>query len=424
MIHKTIIAFLFISLTFSCNKDSEITPPEPEVILTDNVLVYNSEKIHDHLSLLVKSGSTTSLLVDKSGNTVYEWNFDTKLGNDFELLPDGKSIGMFKRSEPVVSFGGYGGIVKIFDETGTETWSYDYVNGNDIGHHDVEMLPNGNVIFLVWEEIDATEAQAAGVNFSSNVYTEKLIEVNPNTNEVEWEWRSWDHIVQEYDSNALNYNSVANNPQRININYYINPNGDFMHANGIDYDTDKDILYISVNYFSEIWAIDHSTTISEASGSSGGNYNKGGDLLYRFGNPSTYNNTLGTRTFYNNHFPNLLENGVPGAGNILVYGNSGPDGLEQSTVYEMKLPEPLSLLPNTNNEPTTVWSFTDEELSFGKISGADRLANGNTLICEGDFGMWEVTPNGEIVWKYESEGSSWRAYGYEFGSPALEYIIE
>tara|TARA_B110000483_G_scaffold37273_1_gene45871 strand:- start:176 stop:1444 length:1269 start_codon:yes stop_codon:yes gene_type:complete len=422
MIHKTIIAFLFISLTFSCNKDSEITPPE--VILTDNVLVYNSEKIHDHLSLLVKSGSTTSLLVDKSGNTVYEWNFDTKLGNDFELLPDGKSIGMFKRSEPVVSFGGYGGIVKIFDETGTETWSYDYVNGNDIGHHDVEMLPNGNVIFLVWEEIDATEAQAAGVNFSSNVYTEKLIEVNPNTNEVEWEWRSWDHIVQEYDSNALNYNSVANNPQRININYYINPNGDFMHANGIDYDTDKDILYISVNYFSEIWAIDHSTTISEASGSSGGNYNKGGDLLYRFGNPSTYNNILGTRTFYNNHFPNLLENGVPGAGNILVYGNSGPDGLAQSTVYEMKLPEPLSLLPNTNNEPTTVWSFTDEELYFGKISGADRLANGNTLICEGDFGMWEVTPNGEIVWKYESEGSSWRAYGYELGSPALEYIIE
>ena len=422
MIHKTIIAFSFITLIFSCNKDSEITPPEPEVILTENVTVYVPEKIHDNLSLLVKGGSLTSFLIDKKGNTVHEWNFETKLANDFELLPDGKSIGMFKRSEPVVSFGGYGGIVKIFDETGTETWSYDYVNGNDIGHHDVEMLPNGNVIFLVWEEIDATEAQAAGVNFTSNVYTEKLIEVNPNTNEVEWEWRSWDHIVQEYDPNALNYDSVANNPQRININYFINGNGDFMHANGIDYDTDKDIIYISVNYFSEIWAIDHSTTINEASSPSGGNYNKGGDLLYRFGNPSAYNNTLGTRTFYNNHFPNLLENGVPGSGNILVYGNSGPDGLAQSTVYELMLPEPFSLLPNTNNEPTTVWSFTDEELFYGKISGADRLANGNTLICEGDFGMWEVTPNGDVVWKYESNANSWRAYGYEFGSPAVQYL--
>jgi len=416
------ITFLFIFLSFSCKDDTEITPPEPEVILTDNVLVYESEKIHDHLSLLVKNGSTTSLLVDKQGNTLYEWNFETNLGNDFELLPDGKSIGMFKRSDPVVSFGGYGGVVKIFDEAGTEAWSYDYVNGNDIGHHDVEMLPNGNVIFLVWEEIDAAEVQAAGVDFDSNVYVETLIEVNPNTNQVEWEWRSWDHIVQEHDSNAPNYGAISDNPQRININYNLKPSGDFMHANGLSYDAVKDVVYISVNFFSEVWAVDHSTTINEASSNSGGNYNKGGDLLYRFGNPMAYNNSSGTRTFYSNHFPNLLKNGVPGAGNMLIYGNSGPDGLQQSTVYEMRLPEPYSLLPNTNNEPTTVWSFTDEELHFVRISGADRLGNGNTLICEGDFGMWEVTPDGDVVWKYESEPSSWRAYGYEFGSPAVKHL--
>ena len=416
------ITFLFIFLSFSCKDDTEITPPEPEVILTDNVLVYDSEKIHDHLSLLVKNASLTSLLVDKQGNTLYEWNFETNLGNDFELLPDGKSIGMFKRSDPSFSFGGYGGIVKIFDEAGTESWSYDYVNGNDIGHHDVEMLPNGNVIFLVWEEIDAAEVQAAGVDFTLNVYAETLIEVNPETNQVEWEWHSWDHIIQEHDSNAPNYGAISDNPQRININYNINPNGDFMHANGLSYDAAKDVVYISVNYFNEVWAVDHSTTISEASSNSGGSYNKGGDLLYRFGNPMAYNNSSGTRTFYNNHFPNLLKNGVPGAGNMLIYSNSGPDGLQQSTVYEMRLPEPYSLLPNTNNEPTTVWSFTDEELYFGKISGADRLGNGNTLICEGDFGMWEVTPDGEVVWKYESNANSWRAYGYEFGSTAVEYL--
>ena len=422
--YKIIITILLVFISFGCENNSKETDPEiePEIILTDNIKVYDSEQIHDNLSLLVKSGSLTSFLVDKKGNTVYQWNFESKLGNDFELLPDGKSIGMFKRPNPLVSFGGYGGVVKIFDETGTETWSYDYVNGNDIGHHDVEMLPNGNVIFLVWEEIDATEAQAAGVNFSSNVYTEKLIEVNPNTNEVEWEWRSWDHIVQEYDSNALNYDSVANNPQRININYNLKSDGDFMHANGLSYDADKDLLYISVNFFSEVWVVDHSTTTNEASSTSGGKYNKGGDLLYRFGNPSAYNNTSGTRTFYKNHFPNLLKTGVPGAGNILIYSNNGPDGLQQSTVYEMMIPEPFSLLPNVNNEPTKVWSFTDQNLHFGKISGADRSVNGNTLICEGDFGIWEVTPNGDIVWKYESEGVSWRAYGYELESTALKYL--
>ena len=51
-----------------------------------------------------------------------------------------------------------------------------------------------------------------------------------------------------------------------------------------------------------------------------------------------------------------------------------------------------------------------------------RLVNGNTLICEGDFGMWEVTPDGEVVWKYESNGISWRAYGYELEVQRLEYL--
>lgn len=424
MRYKIVFSFLFICLNSSCNEEIKITPVEPEIILTENVLVFDSEKVHNNLSLLVKNASLTSLLVDKMGNTVFEWAFETKLGNDFELMPDGKSIGMFKRTDPVISFGGYGGIVKIFDENGTESWSYDYINGDDIAHHDVEMLPNGNVIFLVWEEIDAAEVQASGVDFNSNIYTETLIEVNPSTNQVVWKWNSWDHIIQNHDSNAPNYGSISDNPQRININYNINSNGDFMHANGISYDTAKDVIYISVNYFSEVWVVDHSTTISEASSSLGGNYNKGGDLLYRFGNPMAYNNSSGTRTFYNNHFPNLLKNGVPGAGNMLVYSNLGPDGLEQSSVYEMMLPDPFSLLPNTNNEPILVWSFTDEDLYFSKISGADRLLNGNTLICEGDFGMWEVTPDGEIVWKYESDVRVWRAYGYELGSPALEYLIE
>ena len=93
--------------------------------------------------------------------------------------------------------------------------------------------------FWSGKKLTQRDVQVAGVDFSSNIYTEKLIEVNPNTNQVEWEWRSWDHIVQEYDSNALNYDSVANNPQRININYNLKSDGDFMHANGLSYDADQ-----------------------------------------------------------------------------------------------------------------------------------------------------------------------------------------
>ena len=241
MPYNIIITILLVFISFGC--ENEPIETDPEVVLTDNIKVYTSEKIHNNLSLLVNNGGSTSILVDKKGNTVHEWNFETKLGNDFELLEDGRSIGMFKRSDPVFSFGGFGGVVKIFDTTGKEEWSYDYTNGNDIGHHDVELLPNGNVLFLVWEEIDVVEAQAAGVNFDSNIYIEKLVEVNPTTNQIEWVWRSWDHIVQDYDTNALNFGSIANQPQRININYNLKPDGDFMHANGIDYDATKNHIY-------------------------------------------------------------------------------------------------------------------------------------------------------------------------------------
>ena len=86
------------------------------------------------------------------------------------------------------------------------------------------------------------------------------------------------------------------------------------------------------------------------------------------------------------------------------------------------MPTNFDLLPNSNNEPNIVWNFTDENLYANKLSGAIRLSNGNTLITESDYGFWEVTMDGEVVWKYESNANSWRAYGYEFGSPALEYL--
>jgi hypothetical protein len=50
------------------------------------------------------------------------------------------------------------------------------------------------------------------------------------------------------------------------------------------------------------------------------------------------------------------------------------------------------------------WEYTETPaLAFYSfhISSAERLANGNTLICEGAFGrIFEVTKNGNVVWEY------------------------
>ncbi|WP_431110441.1 aryl-sulfate sulfotransferase [Winogradskyella poriferorum] len=403
--------FLFIvaASVLSCNNNDD-DQNNTSVELSENVEVYDGDAIENGYVLAIENGGTSSYLLNKEGFRVHEWTFEDNLGNDIEILPDGKLLGIFKVENPQITFGGFGGIIKILNPDGSIDWEFPYSSEDWIAHHDVEMLPNGNVLFIVWERIDSTVAIQQGVNTSTaDIFPEVLVEVNPSNNQIVWEWHSFDHIIQDQFSNLPNYGNVSANPQLIDINYDVVDNGDIMHANGIDYDEDKDVIYLSVNFYSEVWVIDHSTTTTQAATSSGGNYNKGGDLLYRFGNPTAYKNTEGERIFFNNHFPNLLEGNEPGAGNILVYGN----GVDQSTVFELDLPENFTLAPNTNNEPSIVWSFTDPDFYFGRISGAVRLQNGNTLIAEGDYGFWEVTPNNDVVWKYYGQGTRfWRCYGY------------
>ena len=182
-----------------------------------------------------------------------------------------------------------------------------------------------------------------------------------------------------------------------------------MHANGIAYDEEHDLVFMSVNFYSEVWVIDHNTTTEEASGTAG-------DLVYRFGNPGAYNNTAGERSFFYNHGVNM----VPESNNVMVYANGGLGGVTQSVVYELQQPANYELKAESDNELQVVWSFTDGDLFAPRVSGAYRMSNGNTLITEGDYGCWEVTQDKEVVWKYEGTGFTWRAYPYDKDDELLE----
>ncbi len=416
---KNAIKVIILSLLFfNCSDDESKTETEP-VVLSQEVVVYNPDLFEDSYVFAIENGGTKSYLLNKKGFKVKEWNFTSNLGNDIELLPDGKLLGMFKSQNPIFNFGGYGGIIRILNTDGSVNWEYEISSNNYLAHHDLKQLPNGNIVCLVWERIPSATAIQLGVNTTSDIFTEKIVEINPTNNQVVWEWRSIDHIVQEQNASSATFGSVNQNPQLININYNNAANGNYMHANGIEYDPVKDVLFVSVNFYSEIWVIDHSTSTAQAASHSGGNYNKGGDLVYRFGNPETYNN-VGQRLFHNNHAPILIKENYPGANNLLVYGNGS--NISQSTVYEFALPATFSLTPNVNNEPVIVWSFTDVNLYNERISGAVRLKNGNTLIAEGDYGFWEVTQNKDVAWKYNNTVGFWRCYGFEKNSPAIQAL--
>lgn len=385
---------------------------EPKPDLSDEIEVYNFTNTPQESIFAIENGGEMAHIINKAGRKLKTFIFNKRLGNDIELMPDGTFLGIFKPEDELeFSFGGYGGILSKLDTDANPIWEYKIANSNELAHHDLVQLPNKNILTLVWERISKEDAQENGVDINHDIFTEKIVEINPITDTVVWEWRSWNHIVQERFPEKLNYGDISQTPNKININHNLQENGDLMHANAIMYDSINDLIFVSVNYFSEVWVIDHSLTNEETAKSTGGRFNVGGDLVYRFGNPSVYEG-IEDRLFFNNHH---ITFSTPDNKNILIFNNGS--NISQSTVFELKLPDELILEPGLNNQPIIYWEFTHNDLYFPRISGAIRLSNGNTLICEGDYGFWEVTPEKDIVWKYNGQGQTfWRAY------PAYNYV--
>ena len=188
-------------------------------------------------------------------------------------------------------------------------------------------------------------------------------------------------------------------------------NPDWTHVNAVDYNPELDQIVISVHEFSEIWIIDHSTTTAEAAGHTGGRSGKGGDLLYRWGNPaSTAPAPRPTRRSSPSTTPTGSPAASPARGTCSSSTTAGTGRTASySSVDELVLPVDgqgrYTLEPGEAFGPKkAVWSYSapkkSDFYSFF-ISGAQRLPNGNTLICSGPNGtLFEVTPDKEMVWKY------------------------
>ncbi|MCP5099358.1 MAG: arylsulfotransferase (ASST) [Chloroflexi bacterium] len=369
----------------------------------------------DGYNLFAPLGETTTYLIDENGDIVFTWPSTYRPGNAVYLLENGNLLRTGKTNSSNFETGGVGGIVEEISSDGTVIWSFEHDSGDGRLHHDIEQLSNGNVLMLAWELKSESEALAAGRNTNlltdQELWPDTIIEVDPTTNNIVWEWHVWDHLVQDYDSNQDNYGVVADHPELIDLNYRgtgVKPgSADWNHINAVDYNVEFDQILLSVRNFSEIWIIDHSTTTAEAAGSSGGNSGVGGNLLYRWGNPQAYDAGSGNdQQLFVQHDAQWIPSGYPGAGNILLFNNgSGRSDGDYSTIDEIVPPVDASGTYSGDGPTTPTWTYTaDTPIDFyaTNISGAQRLANGNTLICDGPNGyFFEVTAAGEIVWEYD-----------------------
>jgi hypothetical protein len=243
---------------------------------------------------------------------------------------------------------------------------YVAANGYFTDPHEFTMYKDGHV-FLIAEEtqiVDMTVYHPA--YYDSCLLTGTLIQEFDEKKNLVFEWRSLDHVAITETNQPLYYDWL-----------------DYIHTNSIEIDSDGHII-ASHRHLDQVTKIDRNT----------------GEFIWRLGgqlNEFTFIND--EEQFNYQHDARRLANG-----NLTIWDNGNKHPVPHSSAKEY-------LLDEVNKTATLVWSFTPYDSVSGKpvyflgMGNVQRLENGNTFINGGwDSGqpqsnMWEVTPEGKVVWE-------------------------
>ena len=358
----------------------------------NGLIHYNPQQTYRGYTLVTNLNGHESRLVDMEGRICHTWRSDQGIGYSY-LLPNGN---LLLRTGPAVeetSFlarpemellprGGrtVAGAILELDWDGNVVWEYRY----PLLHHDFERLPNGNTLVLTWELIPEEISQRVKGGHddgaSRGMLGDVVREITPAGDTV-YEWTSWDHL--DFDEDRI---------------CFLEGREEWTHQNALNITHDGDLL-VSFRQTDTVGIVDKAS----------------GKFRWKWGRGN----------ISHQHHPTMLDNG-----NVLLFDN-GPHkrGVTHSRVIEID--------PVTDE---VAWEYRgDPPISFYSyhISGAERLPNGNTLICEGAPGrIFEATPVGEIVWEYINPflgqsgfgvggsfsglaNSVFRAHRYGYDHPAL-----
>jgi len=424
---------------------------------TVGLLSYNPDEAFDSYSLIYPHRQPNVYLFNNCGEIVHTWEDTIGLvpGNTAYLLENGDLV---KTKRPAIFAGdpiwagGGGETIEIRDWDNNLKWSYSLNDSSARLHHDIEVMPNGNILAIAWELMTNDEAIANGRDSAKLnqivLWPDYIFEIEPIDSDsfnILWEWHAKDHLIQDFDNTKLNFGVVSEHPELINFNWETNNAGsDWMHANSIDYNEDLDQIVLSVPTFHEFWIIDHNTSTNEAAGPAG-------DLLFRWGNPAAYGGDSSLQKSFYQHdvrWINDIPSDQSNFGKISFFNNRV--GEDYSTV---NIIEPTyDAVTNTYAKENGVFLPLDFDFAYQRpdstalystgLSSFQVLPNGNMLICVGRFGyQFEINENLDIVWEFKTpligSGSSsmpatqedtilinqnltFRAYKFPLDFPAFE----
>ena len=382
-------------------------PPSPNPGQTIGLFL-DTPRAFNSYTLMAPKHNTVTYLIDNQGRTVNQWKSSYEPGQSAYLLPNGHLLRAGMMQVQGGTGGGEGGRIEEYDWNGTLVWEFELATRDRQLHHDIKPMPNGHVLALMVERKSREEAVAAGFDPDSlrddYLTPDAVVEIEPTLpkgGRIVWEWHVWDHLTHGA-APAAHPELVDPRAAGRGIPAFWN------HMNSIDYNAALDQVLLSVRGNNEIWIIDHSTTSAQAAGHSGGRSGKGGDLIYRWGNPAAYQRgTAADQQLVQQHDAQWIPAGNPGAGHITIF-NNGYDR-NWSSIEEIVPPVHAAggytLASGQAYGPAApVWHYqaaNRTDFFSSEISGAMRLPNGNTLICAGVIGnLFEVDSGGATVWQY------------------------
>ncbi|MGE0034828.1 MAG: aryl-sulfate sulfotransferase [Xanthobacteraceae bacterium] len=340
------------------------------------LLVCDAHRATPGYTLFTPIHGKTTYLIGLRGDIVHQWEHPLVSGPYAYLLDNGNLLWAGRLPEGPQHMGGRGGLIREYDWDGKVVWEYRQLGQ----HHDFRRLPNGNTIFLGWEVVPPEiEKRVPGglpgtLHADGCMYGDYIHEVTPD-GKVVWEWHACrDMEVEKYTLSLSQHRD------------------EFAHANAISPLPNGDI-YISFRRLNMIALIDRQTR----------------KLKWEHRDDS----------FGMQHDCEPLANG-----NVTLFANG-------TNITTNPFSRVIELDPRTNR---AVWEYRGKPtytFFSPHISGAQRLGSGNTLICEGQWGrLFEVTPEGDIVWEYVSpfmgpdrfgdpSNEVFRAYRYAADSPQL-----
>ena len=399
------IMCLWISMAYSTDAQEN----------TVGTIAYDTETYAEGYTLIYPHFQPHARLVNACGEVVHIWENEANRvpGNSAILTPMGGLIWAHRPAndgDSPITAGGRGETIEMRTWDNEPLWSFSLNDSTGRLHHDFALMNNGNVLAIAWERMDSLEAIEAGRDAANleggALWSERIIQLAPDQNggaDIVWEWRAWDHLIQDFDSTKSNFGVISEHPNRIDLNFGTigNNEEDWLHANGIDYNPVTDQILLSVPNFDELWIIDR------------GQEEEG--LVWRWGNPAAYGQggDSDQKLFYQHSGTWLdapyLQNS-PDFGKIGVFNNRnpGPTGPYSSvhiidptwqaedSAYAMEADVFLPL----DFDWTWTASLPTDFFSSG-LSNFERMANGNNLILAGRQGeILELTASGDTAWHY------------------------